>query len=534
LTDSELIPGRPEGGLSRRELLKAGAGTLGALGAASVVVASSASPAAARTTPASVVHKGGQLRVAFVGGGTAETMDPNTAAADIDFARIQNLFDGLSSLAPSGGVQLELATAFEPNRDATTWTVTLRDGVTFHDGRMFTSADVLYSLRMYANPKLQSIYRRFAEVVDINRMRADGASRVVLPLSRPVGDLAQWFAAAAFVMVPAGTTSFAHPIGTGPFKYQSFQAGRSSLFVRNDAYWQPALPHVDSLELLSIPDETARFDALQQGSVDASLGLTLTQARSVGSGGGSLRVLRSDPSSQILGYYMDCTRPPFNDSRVRKALRLLANRSQMVGVAELGEGHVANDLYGFGLPLYDTGLPQISHDIEQAKSLLKQAGQSDLTVTLTASEIAAGLTESAQLYQQQAQAAGVTINLNTVPAASFYTSVYLKQPFVTESWYGNPIPPWYLATLVTGASYPETNYANPRLDSMIYAAFGALEPRRQAMLWDDVQRTLWDDGGYLWWGTQPFLDGLSSRVSGATPSVYAFLGDNDFKTWSLS
>ena len=94
---------------------------------------------------------------------------------------------------------------------------------------------------------------------------------------------------------------------------------------------------------------------------------------------------------------------PFNDVRVRQAMRLIANRPQMVEQALAGHGHIGNDLYAPFDEAFDSGLPQRVQDIEKAKSLLKAAGQSSLTVDLQSTNGALGMNEGAQVFAQQAE-----------------------------------------------------------------------------------------------------------------------------------
>src|SRR5205807_1870495 len=109
-------------------------------------------------------------------------------------------------------------------------------------------------------------------------------------------------------------------------------------------------------------------------------------------------------------------------------------RPQMIQQALAGHGRIGNDLYGVLDAAYDTALPQRHQDIEQAKSLLKAAGQSNLTVDLQSTNDAVGMNEGAQVFAQQAKAAGVTVNAKILDGGAFYGDQYLKWPFSTDFW----------------------------------------------------------------------------------------------------
>jgi peptide/nickel transport system substrate-binding protein len=521
---------------SRRDLLRGSLAASAAIGLGGLLEAcgssSGNSPTPARAANEKPV-RGGRLRVALVGNGTAETLDPNAYAADVDYCRGQALYDQLTILLPDGSAGMGLAVGFEPNSDGTMWTVRLRPGVTFHDGSPFTADDVIYTLQYINNPKNASVLKTFARFIDTENLKGSGLV-VQMPMVQKVGDLPILLANGGFEIWKAGTTDFSRPNGTGAFMYKEFVPGTSSLFVRNPNWWKGGgQPYVDKLEVLSIPDATSRLEALLQGSVDVIPTLAFPQVDQYRSTK-SFQFLIAEPSAACVPLYMDCKRPPFTDVRVRQAFRLIVDRPQMVEIAQLGYGHVANDLYGRGLPLYDSSLPQRAQDIDQAKSLLRAAGQEGMSITLNATTLAPGMLESAQLFAQQAARAGVHVSVNNVPASSFYSSVYLKVPFSQDYWGGSPISLFTLATLVTGATFPETDFGSPSFDSMVYAAFGETNASKAAVLWDDVQSVLWNTGGYVFWGTQPYIDGLGLDVRGAVPSPYNELSNFHFETYWLA
>ena len=163
----------------------------------------------------------------------------------------------------------------------------------------------------------------------------------------------------------------------------------------------------------------------------------------------------SGKSPQPMMFYMDTTKAPFNDPDVRMAIKLIADRQALVDGALNGYGQLGNDIVGKGLPWYDESLPQREQDIDQAKSLLKKAGQENLTVLLQTSQIFPGFVESATLLAQQAKAAGVTINLKQEPPNSYYNPslLYLKMPFAETQWAITSLKYFYLQALATDAPY---------------------------------------------------------------------------------
>jgi peptide/nickel transport system substrate-binding protein len=227
---------------------------------------------------------------------------------------------------------------------------------------------------------------------------------------------------------------------------------------------------------------------------------------------------------------------PTKDVRVRQALRLLTNRDELVKVVQSAIGTVASDLPGYGRPNFASDLKR-PYDLDQAKSLLKSAGQSDLHVQLVTGPVAAGFVESATLFKQQAALAGVTVDVKTQPAAVFWTAAggYGTNQFSQDYWGQVPsLTAFYLQSFVTGAPYNDTHWASPEGDKLIYDAAGAVDPTLAEQRWHDAQQVQFDQGGMILWGTTPFIDGLANKVQGVGPSEASFANDFNFRTAFLS
>jgi peptide/nickel transport system substrate-binding protein len=515
--------------LSRRSVLKAGA----ALGATVLAGCGSSSPSSSSSSGSSAgkPKRGGTLTVGLATGGPSDTLDPNAAVSTADAARADNLFDHLTTLGIDGNTEYELAESFEPNADATLWTIKLRKGVVWHDGSPFGADDVIYSLRRIGAPKSALAGASTVAVMNLPGIKKVDQYTVQIPLRVPIADLAPSFNIFYMAIVKNGTTSFTHPIGTGPFKFQSFKAGESSTFVRNPDYWRAPMPYVDSLVLTSITDNNARLNALLGGQVQCIELLTFAQAKSL-KGSGRLQLL-IPAASNIVPMTMAVDTPPFNDVRVREAFRLLAARPQLVEIAQDGFGSVGNDLFGKGFPLYDSQLPQRVQDVDKAKSLLQQAGHANLSVTLNTSSVAPGMLESATAFASEAAKAGVTVTLKNIPAADYYGSGYLKYAFGQSQWNADTVPQWMEQAVVAGAPYNETHWNIPSFNRLFAQARGERDDNKRAMLFDELQSILWNQGGYIIWGFVPFIDALATNVHGATPNPAQDLSNYMFRQYWL-
>ncbi|MFG2526232.1 ABC transporter substrate-binding protein [Streptomyces sp. NPDC048527] len=458
----------------------------------------------------------------MIGGGKKESFDPaRTGLALINVAMCCAVFDCLLSVTSSGRPKPMLAMSWSADAAAQTWTFQLRPRVRWHDGTAFTADDVIYSLRWMATPG--NALNPCVANVDLEHVRKTGPYTVVVPLKQ-ANPMFPYRLSSAWI-IKSNTTDFTKPIGTGPFIFGSLAPGEQSTSRRNPDYWDTGKPYVDTLTFYSLADDTARLDALLAGEIDVIAQVPAAQARTQLYG--DVRLIRS-PGAAAQCFYMAVDHPPFDDARVRQALRLLVDRRQLVDVALLGYGSVANDLFGKGLPYYDDSLPQQVRNVRKAKDLLTEAGYgSGLTLDLQTSTIAPGMVEAATLFQQQARDANVTINVTQVDPASYYdpTRDYLKMPFAQSFWQGHyTLTDFYTEAIVTGAYYDETRWASKHTDALVRAAITATDPDAEKAAWALVQTEQYETGGYIWWGNVDNLDAASNKVGGLIPNPYLNLG----------
>lgn len=517
--------------ISRRSILKAtgfvGAGVL--LSGALAACGGNGSSGTAAAGPAGKPRPGGRLRTGHAGGGNVETLDPAKSLTLIDEARARQLYDTLTFYSPDMKVVPSLAKSIEPNADASQFRIVLRDGVTFHNGQPLTADDVLYTWHRILDPATASGGAAALSRVDMRATKKVSATEIQVVLSQPQIDFPALLTGREQSIVPHGFTDFNHPIGTGPFVYKSFTQGRSSLFTRNPHYWQDG-PYVDELEMISIPDPTARLNALIAGQVDAIENLSFTDARTH-QNGTNLRVLATK-SMTCLPFYLQTTVAPFNNPDVRKALRLAIDREAAVRTALSGFGDVGNDLFGKGDPFYDTSINQRGYDPEQAKSLLKKAGAEGLAVTLHTNPGTVGNVESCQAFAEQAKAAGIKVAVKSWDVGKFNSDIYNQVPLAQTYW---NFPPeiMFPFALAPNAPYNETKYSNPQFQARYAESQRTVDDDKRKAVFGDLQQMLWDDGGYVIWGFIKFTDAVSSRVGGLVEHPYFNLGAFQFRTWWL-
>jgi peptide/nickel transport system substrate-binding protein len=498
--------------LDRRQLLRGIAAT-GALAGAEGLLAACGSVAAKSAEPVAGggPKRGGHLRVGLTGGSSSDTIDPHKDLTYTDTARLQSLYDPLVQLNAQAEVEFVLAESITPDEgSASEWIIRLRPGVTFHDGKDFTSADVLYNFQRIISNKFSGA--NGLGPIDLKNTKALDAHTVLVSMSKPFASFVEQLAAFWFYlyMAPEGFNP-AKPVGTGPFVYQSFTPGARSVFTRNANYWRNGLPYADTLTIIDFDDTFALADALILGQIDAAGTLDGVQVPYLGNRSGVITV--ASPAGTIIPFTMRTDRPPFSDVRVRQAMRLLVNRPQMIDTALDGFGTWASDVFSPFDSDFDASLHRIQ-DLPQAMFLLKQAGREDLTVTLVTSAIATGTIAMATVLAEQAQAAGVTIRLQQVPPGTLFGPDYLNWTFSQDYYDYSPYLPQVANSMLPISPFNETHTNNKRYTILYDQANATLDDGLRKQIVGEMQMIDFYEGGYIIPAYVNSLDAYSTKLRG--------------------
>jgi peptide/nickel transport system substrate-binding protein len=517
-------------GLTRRRLIVLGAQGAAVLGGAGWLEACGGSSSSSSSTSSNAGKpvRGGTFTVGMITGGTAETLFPGNVGVNVDVLRTYQLFDRLFEMGPDIKTLVPgLALSAESDPKASVWTLHLRSGVSWHDGKPFTADDVVYTIKSWA-AKTSFAGAIVGGVIDYPKVRKTGPTTVEVPMVNPTAQFPSLLTSQFLGMTQDGSKlgDFAtKPVGTGPFKFVSFEPGKQSVFAANPDYFRSGTPYVAKLVVdSSFSDENARLNALLSGRTNVSPILPFVLAKSQ-SGAGQIQVLKS-PSGQAYFITMNVRKAPFTDVRVRQAMKLLADRPAMIAGAFAGYGTVNNDLLGAGADYFDTSLTR-AHDPEQAKSLLKAAGASGLSVTLQTSDVQPGYVESATLYAQQAKAGGVKVNVQQVSPSTYFTTAggFLTRAFAQDNAFAQPsLTAAYGEFLSAKAPYNDTQWAvgNAAAQKLISLAGAATDPTAAAAAWMAVQEQQFNQGGVIGWGNAYYIDATANNVKGlqTTPSGY--------------
>jgi peptide/nickel transport system substrate-binding protein len=464
--------------------------------------------------PSPVVRpkRGGNLKLGLTGGSSADTLDPHQGVTDLDYARFNSLYQPLVWLDPQAEIEYVLAESITPYQGSLSrWVIRLRSGITFHSGKELTADDVIYTFRRIITNGYGG--KSPLAPVDLNSTRALDQQTVLVQMTKPYSSFVEQLAA-IFVylyIVPSGFNPL-RPNGTGPFVYESFTPGQRSVFVRNKNYWKTGLPYADTLTILDFPDTVSLADALITGAVQGAGTLDGTQIPQLATRGGIKAV--ASPGGSIVPFTMRVDRPPFNDVRVRQALRLLVDRPQLIESALDGQGTLASDVFSPFDPDFDSSLRRIQ-DIDQAKFLLKQAGHENLTITLTTSPVISGTVAMALVLAEQATEAGVTIHVQDVPPGTFFGPDYLSWTFAQDYYPYSPYLAQVAYSMLPVSPFNETHTDNPGYISLYNQANAT--PSDSALhkeILHEMQEFDFTQGGYIIPAFPDSLDAYSDTISG--------------------
>jgi peptide/nickel transport system substrate-binding protein len=479
------------------------------LSAAALVLAGCAAQPETGTV-SSQPKRGGRLRAAFAGGGAQETLDPHLANLFLEASRSKAMFDKLADYGTDVSIVPRLASGWEADEKLSTWRVTLREAA-FHDGRPVRAADVLYSYARIADEKRTFRAKANLAMIDLKNSRAVGDRTVEFALERPYAEFPNVLAAFGAYIVPEGADDFGEPVGSGPFRFGSFQPGRSLLLKRNPDYWDGP-PYLDELEYLIANEESARVNAVLGGQADYAHDLTPATARTH-QDGGRMAITRLS-NSGMQAFAMKVDRPPFDDPRLRQAMFLLADREQMIGSVLSGAGQVGNDLFGKDYQYYADGIPQRTPDLEQAKWLIEKAGAKGLKVQLDTSAAASGFLEAASVFADQARQAGLDVTAKVGNKDTYWADVLNKGVICCYRSGAMPIETHISQRLLTNSTTNATKWARPEFDALYNEAVSSPDEARRKEIYLRMQRTLHAEGGFLIWGFADWLLGTSPKVRG--------------------
>lgn len=527
--ENHLIDGLARGTVSRREFLRHGSvlglssaylgGVAGALGYA-------VTPSAARAaTP------GGTIRYGQIV--PAGAIDPVTIADSGGVTVLSQIGEYLVLSDRDLMARPMLAESWSTNQDGTVWTFKLRQGVKFHNGKVMTADDVVATFDRLSDPANGSnALSVFSGLLSRGGTRKVDEHTVEFHLESANGNFPYSVSTDNYnaIIVPAEVTENFEQgmVATGPFKLESYTPMVGATFVRNDEYWgTAALP--ERVEAVFYSDYQPQILALQSGEID------IIQQMPVLQGVGLLNdpnvKIVSTPSSAHQQVHMRVDVEPFKDKRVRQAIALCLDRPGIVQGLMKGRAHIGNDSpFMAAYPSTDSGVPQRSKDIAQARQLMESAGMADgFQVTLTTEQYLE-IPDYAVLIQNAVKEIGGRIDLNIMDQGAYYgDAVPGKSPWLDSAMgitdYGHRgVPNVFLqAPLASTGTWNSAHFANKEYDALAAGYIAALDLEAQKSAASQIQRLLLDETPLLFTYFYDFLTVTQTAITGVEPTAMGHL-----------
>ena len=430
-------------------------------------------------------------------------LDPHRATTTQDKPLTAWVFNGLVRFKPGSasleGLEPDLAERWESSTDKLTWIFHLRKGVKFHrEYGELTADDVVFSLQRAADSKSSSFYADYAAFESVD---AIDPSTVQIKLKQAVPaflGLVTNYHGGMIVSRKAveklGENFRLNPIGTGPFKFESYKPNESVTFVANKDYFRGA-PKIDRIVYRLIPADSARDLAFSAGELDVVYGRQDQKwvERQKKEKDVVVDVLRP---AELGLLHLNTAMKPLDDKRVRQAIADAINRQQIVSF----KGDLTADPPVSVVPAGYLGTAQVplpTYDVAKAKALLKEAGfPNGVTIKSVQSSLPSML-NTGQILQSQLKQAGIDLQLEVVDHQTFHANIrkdlsgaiyYTAARFPVADVY---LTQFFHSRSIVGTPTAVTNFSHCSVaDKEIEAARGEPDPAKQKELWATAQRKI--------------------------------------------
>ncbi|MEJ5914553.1 ABC transporter substrate-binding protein [Pseudokineococcus sp. 1T1Z-3] len=445
-----------------------------------------------------------------------DQLDPHVTSAYASFQVLENVYDTLVVPSPEDLVmEPSLATGWETSEDGLTWTFTLREGVTFHDGSDLDAADVVYSFNRIIDEELNPSFR-FADVASVEE--GDGGT-VVITLTQPTPNLLALIGSyKGLAILPEGAAEdydlTTEAVGTGPFALESSDASGTVLAAYPD-YWDGA-PTVDGVEFRYITEPAAALTALQTGEVQWTDNVPPQQVEALESD--DAVELATVESVDYWYFSMNYDVPPFDDPAVRRAIATAVDREAVAEAATFGAGQANQTAIPQG-SFYASDYAPYPSDTEAAIAILEEAGvQTPIQMGLMVTDELPASVTAAQVVAAQLEPIGVEVSIQTEDFATWLDrqSQGDFDAFLL-SWLGNIDPfDFYQSQHITDGASNYQGYSNPEVDALLEEAAVETDEDARKALYDEASAIIVDDASYVYLYNPDVVQAWAPGLSGYT------------------
>jgi peptide/nickel transport system substrate-binding protein len=444
--------------------------------------------------------QGGLLRVSVTFG--LSTINPIMHISGAEWTATKWMYNNLTRLNAKREPVPDLAESWSAAEGAKVWTFKLRQGVRFHSGRELTADDVVATFTTLLDPKTASPYR--GEVGPIDRVEAVDKSTVRFTMKSPFSVFPAITAVPnARIVAREGLGDMkalaSREFGTGPFKLKEFVPGDRVVVERFGEYFRKGEPYLDGVTLRVFPDPATELAAFRSKEIDLIAGLTPDLYSQVATMSGTEALAVAGGTFAAVTLPSD--KPPFNDNRVREALKLCVDRKLMLaainnGQGELGVDHPVSSAYAAYSPL-----PPRTPDIQRARQLMKDAGLAGgVNVKLFAANSPPIRERIAVVLKEMAQPAGFNFDVEVLAYDRYLAQVWNKGAMYVVYYATRPTADAILMKLYhpkEGLDEGRWAAAHPNPIRLLEQAREIVDAERQRRLYADFTKVSRDEGPFM-------------------------------------
>jgi peptide/nickel transport system substrate-binding protein len=475
-----------------------GAGPTAPTTAPGPTTASQAAPAPT-AAPAAAKPAGGAL--VYARNMDTKTLDPHFSAQLSERYALYLIYNTLVAYDKDFNIVPDLASAWEIGDEGRSITFHLRPNVKFHDGTDCDAAAVKWNLDRILDPAVNSPLRGQLQP-PLEKVEAIDKTTVKLTSGlawRPL--LAALGERPGFIVSPtaaqrSGADFGRNPVGSGPFKFVEWVPDSHISVERFSGYWDPGKPLLDRIDIRHVPDSQVQLGMIRTGeaqlidSVDPGVLSTLRDAQGV--------LVEELKSGRFWGTQAHSDSPPFDNADLRKAIAYATDREAVRRVAFSNTGRAASHPLGSGWA-YDPRLDSQGYpfDLDKARQFLASSGATGRTLTFTNSNDR--LTQNvAQVLQASYQKIGLTVSLESVPAADSFARVKEGTTnWTTTNWAPRADPDGLLRILFHSKGFQNTtHFSNPEVDRLLDQAAGMFDTNQAAEVYHRVEQIVVEEASY--------------------------------------
>ncbi len=460
----------------------------------------------------------------FALSGNPDTLDPQGTSGTLTFQVDKSIFDTLAEPNEKGVIVPALAESWDVSDNSLVWTFHLRKGVVFHNGDKLTSSDVKATFERIVDEKTGSPNKKAFDV--IKSIDTPDDLTVVFTLGKPYAPFlasisSGWGAILPKSLIDSGHDFGSEPVGTGPYAMSEWIRDSKIVLTKNKDYWMKGYPKLDKIIMNIIPEASVQVQGLLSGQLDISYMV----------GKDDVPLLEKSPdvkleknlTSLIMVMAINCSKPPFDNLKVRQALNYAIDKQKILDTAYSG-GKIIGTFMDYGNAYYKDFTSLYPYNPEKAKELLTQAGVGkDVEIKMYLPQNYPPHVKAGEMYQEMLSKVGLNVKIQMVDWSTWISDVYRGSKFdLTVIGHTGKLDP--NGTLSGYGKGKYVQWYNDEAAELIAKAAETMGYENRKVIYDKVLGIMAEEVPFVFLGSSYRTSGIRKNVEGfrMTPNLDTF------------